>query len=1265
MLIRKLKGRGGDDDDGAQGAKEAPDTLASKQYLNIVDLITEGPAFGLANNLQSIIVGGTPIMNPDGSKNIDGFNVHGRNGTVNQTHVPGFSAAESEKMVGVQIKKASPITRTLEGRQLDAARVTVSIPSLQVIYADGSNDATHVEIAISVQENGGGYVPQYISIAKVGEGAAMFTSSSETTLSTKQNTQKVGICVYWQGTPSPSLQKGIFAIQRSIKGANNFVHVTEYAFEGKAELKTILYGSGPYQSGNSWYQPPEQTFFFYDNVDEAEYDYRIANITVTNTRPPKFNVEKCELWLKSLTDRIYGICTTKYAREYTLKLNGPGPYDIRVTRVTDDSTSSYLQNDISWETFTEITYAKFRYPYSAYIALSVDSSLYDGIPSRAYDVKGLLVNVPYNYDPDTRTYSGVWDFATFKTAYTDNPAWCLYDLITNSRYGLGKYVNRDTVNKASFYKIAQYCDEMVPDGYGGMEPRFRCSLYIQGKESAFKVLNDMASVFNGLLYWSGGTVQTAADMPENPAWLFSNANVVNGEFIYEGSSRNTRYTVALVTYADEKDRYTEKVEYVEDPDGIAKYGVKTVSLVAVGATSRGQARRYGANILLTSRLLTETVSFTTGIEGAGSGIVPGSIIKVQDANRAGKRYSGRILSATSNSVTIDHPIDTILGESYTLSVILPSGAVQDRQITFSDSPVAQEIGDNETDIDGRLAIEDSSGQTIGSYLIETTHTVLNFITPFTETPQRMSIWMFQADTLQPQLFRVISITEKDVCRYQVTALEYNPSKFSAIDNGTSFLEIPTNSNDRWVTPAPTGLTLTEEQYLDDKGNLSTRVLVRVDAPSSPYFRHHVLQWRYSGGAWQPAITYQTNFASIENVARGTIEVSVQAVNQYKIASNKVYGSLDVGGDITIPPDVDNFLLNIRGGNAYFTWSVPDNLASKNISHFVIRHTPEESSSAAWGASAIVTESVLYPLTSTILPVLSGTYLIKAVSKQGNESANAALIINEVDDSNDFTVLYNRVENPYYTGEKTHLTAGGGKLYLSGEVMLDWTPLTSADPLKGIPAFSSGEYMMQSLTLPEVFTVRLTSIMRVIGTDTSKHISQWSNLSDVQSLSGVSNSDWSAIVYYRKRNRAEDPWSDWMQLSSTEVSLQYAEFKLVLESYVENVSPEVSYLAIRVEAKNRVEGKEDVVSNAVSGVSHVVYANPFYSSPAVAIVAQDMNSLDWYEVYDKDEYGFYIKFYNGSNEPVSRMFDWVAKGFGKSYGVGGTKRNPLIPSGGYE
>lgn len=1265
MLIRKLKGRGGDDDDGAQGAKEAPDTLASKQYLNIVDLITEGPAFGLANNLQSIIVGGTPIMNPDGSKNIDGFNVHGRNGTVNQTHVPGFSAAESEKMVGVQIKKASPITRTLEGRQLDAARVTVSIPSLQVIYADGSNDATHVEIAISVQENGGGYVPQYISIAKVGEGAAMFTSSSETTLSTKQNTQKVGICVYWQGTPSPNLQKGIFAIQRSIKGANNFVHVTEYAFEGKAELKTILYGSGPYQSGNSWYQAPEQTFFFYDNVDEAEYDYRIANITVTNTRPPKFNVEKCELWLKSLTDRIYGICTTKYAREYTLKLNGPGPYDIRVTRVTDDSTSRYLQNDISWETFTEITYAKFRYPYSAYIALSVDSSLYDGIPSRAYDVKGLLVNVPYNYDPDTRTYSGVWDFATFKTAYTDNPAWCLYDLITNSRYGLGKYINRDTVNKASFYKIAQYCDEMVPDGYGGMEPRFRCSLYIQGKESAFKVLNDMASVFNGMLYWSGGTVQTAADMPENPAWLFSNANVVNGEFIYEGSSRNTRYTVALVTYADEKDRYTEKVEYVEDPDGIAKYGVKTVSLVAVGATSRGQARRYGANILLTSRLLTETVSFTTGIEGAGSGIVPGSIIKVQDANRAGKRYSGRILSATSNSVTIDHPIDITPGESYTLSVILPSGVVQDRQIVFSDSPVTQEFGDNETDIDGLLAIEDASGDTIGSYIVETTYTTLNFNTPFTEMPQRMSIWMFQADTLQPQLFRVISITEKDVCQYQVTALEYNPSKFSAIDNGTSFLEIPTNSNDRWVTPSPKGLTLTEEQYIDDKGQVATRVIVRVSPPTSQYFRHHVMQWRYAGGAWQPATTYETNFVTIEAVAKGTIEVSVQAVNQYRVASNKVYGSLDVGGDVSIPPDVENFAVSIQGGSAYFSWSVPDNMASKNISHYVIRHTPVESTSSIWGGSAIISSSTMHPATSIVLPAMSGTYLIKAVSKQGNESVNAAFIVNELDNTDDYTVLKNTVENPYYPGDKVHLSSGGGKLYLSGLVMKNWVPLKIADPLKSGIGYDSGEYFMQSLTLPEVFTVRLTAIMQVEGTNVTNYISKWAKLSDVQSLSGANNSDWGASVYYRKRNKFGDPWSDWIQLSSTEVSLQYAEFKLVLTSNVPNVSPVVSYLAIRVEAKNRVEGLEDVVSNNVTGISHVVYAAPFHSTPAVAIVAQNMESGDWYEVYDKDEYGFYIRFKNSAGTPVSRTFDWVAKGFGKSYGVGGAKRNPTIPSGGFE
>lgn len=906
MLYSNFSGRGGGDDDGAQGAKEAPDTLVAKQYLRIVDMISEGPVEGLNNGLQSIYIAGTPIQNPDGTLNVDGFNVQGRSGTLDQTYIKGFEESESEKSVGVKVTKVTPVTRTLELAEANSVRVSISIPALQSIDTNtGDASPTELQLAIEIQNNGGGFVPQIIGLAKVGTGLDFFTKPSIPVLSMSRGAEKVGVAVKWVGSTSPELQTIEFNVQRAPYGTSTWTTVATKVFQGKAILETAFNGSNsPYVE--KVYTRPMEVFTFYDMTYKSQYDYRYVVVSKTNTVDPQWDTDLCTAWDESTIDTINGKCTSKYVKSYRLALSGSGPFDVRVKRISDDSSSTYLQNDLHWETFTEIVDGKFTYPYTAYVAMSVDASQYSGIPERAYDVKGLIVDVPINYDPILKTYTGIWNGVSFKRAYTDNPAWCLRDLITNNRYGIGDYVSADSISNAAFYKVAKYCDEQVPDGFGGYEPRYTCSLYIQGREEAFKVLKDMASIFGGMLYWSSGNIFAVTDKKEDPSWLFTNANVIDGEFTYQGSSKNARHTAALVTYVDSRDRYQEKVEYVEDSEAVLKFGVKPISVVATGASSRGQAHRLGKNILLSEQYLTEVVSFTTGIEGIGSGLAPGSVIKVADANRSGKRYGGRILSADANSVTLDSFVDVIDGASYTLYYLTQDGVFQEKSITFAASTTSlMALGDGTTYLGISVPIIDADGEAIGALIQQESSTIINFTSPVTDIPQRMSVWVLSCNTLQAQTFRVVSIKESEKCEYIISALAYNESKFDAVDLGTDFHEVPITVAERWRVPAPTGVTFSEDLYVGESGEVLIRVYVNVDKPTYDLFKNHRLYWRYTDGEWTEMPDYQLEFTSFAPVSPKEIEVSVEAVNTYGVRSYKTFAKYTPqGDDPSIPVPVE-------------------------------------------------------------------------------------------------------------------------------------------------------------------------------------------------------------------------------------------------------------------------------------------------------------------------------------------------------------------------
>jgi predicted phage tail protein len=443
--------------------------------------------------------------------------------------------------------------------------------------------------------------------------------------------------------------------------------------------------------------------------------------------------------------------------EYEYKLSGTGPWVVTVERLTEDPTSTAVSDDLFFKGIVGILDRSFRYPNSALIGIKIGAENFTGVPLIAAEMLGVKVKIPSNYNPFTRVYSGVWD-GTFQTNWTNNPAWIFYDLLTNTRYGAGEFIDASQVDRYSLFPIAQYCDELVPNGAGGLEPRLTFNAYVTDRGDAYEVLNALAASFRGLTYFAEGTIVAVQDRPKNVSKIFSPANVIQevddgGEvteppFLYEGSARKARKTVALVSWNDPADNYKEKIEYVEDRDGIARYGIQEMEVRAMGTTSQGQAQRIGRWMLLTNQLETSTVSVKVATEG--NFILPGEIIGIADPARQGRRFGGRIVAATTSAVTIDAPFTFITAKAYSLTVTLESGAVQSRTVT------------------------NGAGEA----------SVITISPPLSSVPVVGGMWVLQEDGEGYEVYRVGAINE-DNGKITIFATEYDPAKFSETDSSTA------------------------------------------------------------------------------------------------------------------------------------------------------------------------------------------------------------------------------------------------------------------------------------------------------------------------------------------------------------------------------------------------------------------------------------------------------------------------------------------------
>lgn len=583
---------------------EAPESGRSAQRVKIVEIISEGEIGGLVDGLKSIYLDNTPIQNSDGSYNFTNVQSEGRTGTQDQDVMSDFDTTEKEIAVSTEVKKTTPLTRTVTDANVTRLRLTLGVQSLFRQEDNGDTNGTSVDFKITV--------------------------------------------------------------------------------------------------GNATY-----------NLN------------------------------------INGKYSSQYLRALVVDNLPPVPFNIKVERITADSSSQRLQNKTVWASYTEIIDTDFAYPNTAYVGIKFDSETHSNIPTRTYEVYGIKVKVPSNYDPMTRKYTGLWD-GTFKIAWTNNPAWVLLDILTNKRYGLGERLGDFGVDKWALYSIAQYCDQLVPDGYGNMEPRFTCNFWMTEQRSAYDVISDLCSIFRGIPVWNGTEMTFIIDRPADPVWTYTNANVINGEFSRQYSAKKSRHNAIQVEYKDKDNAYQSAIEYVSDNDLIRKNGFNLLKVTAFGCTSRGQAYRTGRWILETEKLETETVTFSVGSEGLMH--IPGDIIRVTDNHFAGTNLGGRVLSVSDKVVTVDREI-TLPANSY-FSYI---------------NAEAKHASIKITKINGTKLTLEAAPAGLKEY----------------------DVYSISSQKVTSRLYRCMTITEDDG-KYTITALQHEPQKEAIVDNGASFEPVSTS-----------------------------------------------------------------------------------------------------------------------------------------------------------------------------------------------------------------------------------------------------------------------------------------------------------------------------------------------------------------------------------------------------------------------------------------------------------------------------------------
>lgn len=633
------------------------------------------------------------------------------------------------------------------------------------------------------------------------------------------------------------------------------------------------------------------------NIDAVKLTFSIDRLVETNSTNGdqketelswKIEIKQSSssVWTDVVTITKKGKCTSPYPCDYRIdelsRKYGNGPWDIRVTRITDDSDSSYLSNGLYWASYTQIINRPLIYPNSAVIGITLDSSQFGSrLPNISLDIYGERVKIPSNYNPITREYNGLWD-GTFKISYTNNPAWIYYDMATNTRYGCK--IKEEYIDVASLYLAAQYNDQLVDDGEGGTEPRFTFNSGFLKSMNEGHMLNLIASSFRAMPYWAGNKLYIYQDRPGTPSKLITAANVVNGIFNRSYQKDDYMYSVVSAMYNNPDNQYILEPETAQDDDAITQsnIGYKENTIVAVGCTSRGQAYRQARWTLYTNLYQTETITFRADLFNAD--VVPGDIITVMDNHEANVRYGGRVSSITTDTITLDGEVELVVGETYSITCVGLDGTLLTRDITTVPD------GLNHT------TLEVSDDWPIGN------------------EPQVDSVWIIESNTLSAANYRVVSNEEIEPHIYEITALIYDENKYSYVEDGIKLQPPPLTKvpDANTQLEPPTNINVEIYTYDDNDGNSSladrkTGALLSWTHTRDVRFQAYEVQWKLSTGSYNLTDYKNTtsNSVDIKPITSGLYSFRVRALGLTRESTWLELTEYEVNSIPDAPPDITN------------------------------------------------------------------------------------------------------------------------------------------------------------------------------------------------------------------------------------------------------------------------------------------------------------------------------------------------------------------------
>ena len=1099
----------------------APDTLHSRSFATVQDLISEGEIEGFASaskegltkgttaydnaSLKDVFLDDTPILNStatsaspaDTDFNFQDVTFKSKFGTSNQTAMSGIPAESRSPIgVGVTVTTSAPVTRQVTNTDVDAIIVTLTWPQIQVAEDDGDIRGDTVEYKIQVQYNSGGYSD---------------------------------------------------VISTSVSG-------------------------------------------------------RTADA---------------------------------YARDHRINVTGAFPVDVRVVRVTADSTDAARVNAFQFTSLQEVIDNSSTYANSAYVALRLDSKQFNRIPTRKYRIRGVKVRIPGagasssgtpTVDnatgrivyPDGYIFNGVMGAAT----YTNCPAMCLLDLLTNTRYGLGNHVTDSNLDLFSFVAASKFANEEVDDGTGSgaKEARFSCNVNIQSPKEAFAAINDLAGVMRCMPIWSAGSITISQDKPTTASYLFNLANVGEAGFTYQGSSLKQRHSVISVSYFNMDSKEVD-FEVVEDATAISKFGTIVKQVKAFACTSRNQAARLGRAILFAEQNESETVTFSTSID-AGIVVRPGSVIEINDPVRAGARRGGRVVAATTTTITIDALEQTglpALNDNPTISVILSDGTVETGSI--SDFTGAVITVNSVTKPDGTTA------------------------SAFTSAPNVNSPYLISSTTLQTQLFRVIQVTEEDDVNYTITALSYVEGKYAFIEDGTA---LPTRTISVLNAPAspPSNLTVTEQTVVI---NSIARSKLIVDWQPVQGVTQYLVNYKLENGNYVSQVVFSSDFEILDTV-KGVYTIQVFSYNAgLTLSSQFTETTFTAQGKTALPENVSG--LTIEPINEQFVRLRFTQATAIDVLHggrVYIRHSNQTGNNATFQSAQDVIEAVAGNSTESIVPALVGTYLLKFQDDGGRFSATEAKVeLSLVDILDSITVKTDRedTDGTPYNGTKSNVTYDSslGGLKLTDPSVNATGTYDFVDTLDLGGTFSlvlKRHFQGESFYVGDAFDNR------------TDNIDTWTD------FDGTVANEANAKIAVRTTtdNPSSSPtYSSFNDFANGTFKGRGFQFRITLNTADTAQNMNLQQAGYTATMPSRTEQSSVIASGA--GAKAVTFTAPFFVGtsalgnlnsflPSVNISPQNMATGDYFELSSISGTGFTVHFKNSSNASIDRNFTYSAVGFGK-------------------